>query len=84
VTKDVPQKYDPELLKLLYTGKVMDDDETVDSFTIKSDGFLVLVKQTPGKPKPPVNSSFFSLKVIIYFYLYSQRRNLIKDSIRWG
>lgn len=50
---DLPDKYDPELLKLLYTGKVMDDDETVEHYAVKTDGFLVLVKQTPGKPKPP-------------------------------
>jgi UV excision repair protein RAD23 len=50
---DLREKYDPELLKLLYTGKVMDDEETVEHYAIKPDGFLVLVKQTPGKPKPP-------------------------------
>jgi hypothetical protein len=47
------EKYDPELLKLLCAGKVMDDEDTVNTYTIKPDGYLVLVKQTPGKPKPP-------------------------------
>jgi hypothetical protein len=59
----------------------MDDDETVKSFSIKPDGYLVLVKQTPGKPKPPVCT--FSL-LINYsrFYSCSQRRRLMhKDSI---
>jgi 6-phosphogluconolactonase (cycloisomerase 2 family) len=70
VTKDVPQQYDPELLKLLYSGKVMDDEDTVESFSIKDDGYLVLVKQTPGKPKPPVNSSLFSIKKIIIYLFF--------------
>ncbi|CAF2140037.1 unnamed protein product [Rotaria magnacalcarata] len=50
---DLREKYDPELLKLLYKGKVMDDEDSVASYTINPEGFLVLVKQTPGKPKPP-------------------------------
>ncbi|CAF3325373.1 unnamed protein product [Rotaria socialis] len=50
---DLREKYDPELLKLLYKGKVMDDEDSVASYTISSEDFLVLVKQTPGKPKPP-------------------------------
>lgn len=64
---DLREKYDPELLKLLCTGKVMDDEETVKSYEIKSEGFLVLVKQTPGKPKPPV----YTYSFIINHYLFS-------------
>jgi len=68
---DLREKYDPELLKLLCTGKVMDDEETVKSYEIKSDGFLVLVKQTPGKPKPPVYIYILLLSIIIYFIFFS-------------
>ncbi|CAF1198772.1 unnamed protein product [Rotaria sordida] len=50
---DLREKYDADLLKLLCKGKVMDDEDTIESFNIPSDGYLVLVKQTPGKPKPP-------------------------------
>ncbi|CAF0898364.1 unnamed protein product [Adineta steineri] len=50
---DLREKYNAELLKLLCTGKVMDDEDMLNTFTIKEDGFLLLVKQTPGKPKPP-------------------------------
>jgi hypothetical protein len=48
----------------------MDDEDTVESFSIKADGYLVLVKQTPGKPKPPVNSSLFSIKKIIIYLFF--------------
>ncbi|CAF0742032.1 unnamed protein product [Rotaria sp. Silwood1] len=50
---DLREKYDPDLLKLLCKGKVMDDEDTIESYEIKADNYLVLVKQTPGKPKPP-------------------------------
>jgi hypothetical protein len=49
---DLPEKYDADLLKLLCGGKVMDDEDQLKTFTVKPEGFLVLVKQTPGKPKP--------------------------------
>ena len=55
---DLREKYDADLLKLLCTGKVMDDEDALNSFTIKPDGFLVLVKQTPGKTKPVYNIFF--------------------------
>ena len=48
-------KYDAELIKLLCIGQVMDDEKTVRDFDIKPDSFLVLVRQKPGKVKPPVN-----------------------------
>lgn len=54
-TSKIEPKYDADLIKLLCTGKVMDDEEVVRDFEIKPDSFLVLVRQKAGKPKPPVN-----------------------------
>ncbi len=71
---DLREKYDPELLKLLYTGKVMDDEETVNSYSIKSDGFLVLVKQTPGKPKPPVYIYSFIINHYSFYFLFLAKK----------
>jgi len=65
---DLREKYDPELLKLLCSGKVMDDDDTVETYTIKPDGFLVLVKQTPGKPKPPVYTFSFMIHHHLFYF----------------
>ncbi len=65
---DLKEKYDPELLKLLCSGKVMDDDDTVETYTIKPDGFLVLVKQTPGKPKPPVYKFSFMINHHLFYF----------------
>ena len=50
----IKEKYDPELIKLLHKGKVMDDEDAVDKYSIDAEGYVVLVKQLPGKPKPPV------------------------------
>jgi hypothetical protein len=47
----------------------MDDDDTVESFSIKSDAFLVLVKQTPGKPKPQVKASFFPFRKLLFIFI---------------
>ncbi len=65
---DLREKYDPELLKLLCSGKVMDDEDTVETYTIKPDGFLVLVKQTPGKPKPPVYIFSFMINHHLFYF----------------
>ncbi len=70
---DLREKYDAELLKLLCAGKVMDDDEQIKTFTIKPDGFLVLVKQTPGKPKPVYTFSF-TINHFIYFHLIATEK----------
>jgi len=52
----------------------MDDEETVNSYSIKSDGFLVLVKQTPGKPKPPVYIYSFIINHYSFYFLFLAKK----------
>lgn len=38
-----------DMVKFLYQGQVLEDDEMMKKYEIKPDGHLILVKQTPGK-----------------------------------
>lgn len=49
----IEEKYNPELIKLLCKGKVMDDEDSINNYSLDDNSYVVLVKQLPGKPKPP-------------------------------
>jgi hypothetical protein len=51
----------------------MDDEETVEHYAIKPDGFLVLVKQTPGKPKPPVYTFACIINHCVFFFFVAKK-----------
>ena len=54
--QDLEEKYVADRLKLLLTGKVLDNEKPISSYSIPSDEYLVLVKQRPDKIQP-VNGS---------------------------
>jgi hypothetical protein len=49
---DLREKYNADLLKLLFSGKVMEDEKSLGSYSLKTDSYLVLVKRTPGRISP--------------------------------
>jgi len=49
-SKDLKDKYEADAVKLIYSGKILEDSKTLESYSIKEDSFLVVVKQTPPKP----------------------------------
>lgn len=48
--------WDPKLQKLIYSGKILKDEETVGSYNIEEKGFVVCMVNKP-KPKPAAESS---------------------------
>ncbi|KAK4158428.1 XPC-binding domain-containing protein [Chaetomidium leptoderma] len=48
--------WDPKLQKLIYSGKILKDEDTVESYKIEEKGFVVCVVNKP-KPAPAAESS---------------------------
>ncbi|KAL2017683.1 hypothetical protein VTK56DRAFT_1843 [Thermocarpiscus australiensis] len=51
--------WDPKLQKLIYSGKILKDEETIESYKIEEKGFVVCVVNKPkeAKPAPAAESS---------------------------
>jgi len=50
-SKDLKDKYEADAVKLIFSGKILEDSKTLESYSINGDSFLVVVKQTPPKPQ---------------------------------
>jgi UV excision repair protein RAD23 len=53
--KDLKDKYEADAVKLIFSGKILEDSKTLESYSIAQDSFLVVVKQPP--PKNPTASA---------------------------
>jgi hypothetical protein len=53
-------------VKLIFSGKILEDSKTLESYSIAQDSFLVVVKQPP--PKNPTVSLFENLHPINNIY----------------
>ncbi len=47
--KDLKDKYEADAVKLIFSGKILEDSKTLESYSINQDSFLVVVKQAPPK-----------------------------------
>lgn len=47
---NLKDKYEADAVKLIFSGKILEDDKTLQSYSINGESFLVVVKQTPPKP----------------------------------
>lgn len=56
-SKDLKDKYEADAVKLIFSGKILEDSKTLESYSIKEDSFLVVVKQTPPKASAATTSS---------------------------
>lgn len=48
--KDLKDKYEADAVKLIFSGKILEDAKTLESYSINQDSFLVVVKQAVAKP----------------------------------
>ena len=53
--KDLKDTYEADLVKLIFSGKILEDAKTLESYAINQESFLVVVKQTV--PKTSVRTS---------------------------
>ncbi|TGZ77820.1 UV excision repair protein Rad23 [Ascodesmis nigricans] len=54
--KEEAKEWDPSLQKLIYSGKILADDKTVESYNIEEKGFIVCMLTKP-KPAPAASTS---------------------------
>jgi UV excision repair protein RAD23 len=47
--KNLKDKYEADAVKLIFSGKILEDSKTLESYSINQESFLVVVKQTPPK-----------------------------------
>lgn len=47
---DLKDKYEADAMKLIFSGKILEDAKNLESYSINPDSFLVVVKQTTSKP----------------------------------
>lgn len=49
--KDLKDKYEADAVKLIFSGKILEDSKTLESYSITPESFLVVVKQAAPKPQ---------------------------------
>jgi UV excision repair protein RAD23 len=54
---DFKDKYDVDAIKLIFSGKILEDAKTLDTYSIKEDSFIVVVRQNTGKNAPASGSA---------------------------
>ncbi|CAF3693359.1 unnamed protein product [Adineta steineri] len=55
--KDLKDKYEADAVKLIFSGKILEDSKTLESYSINQESFLVVVKQATPKATPSSASS---------------------------
>ncbi|CAF2643649.1 unnamed protein product [Rotaria sp. Silwood2] len=51
-TKNLKDKYETDATILIFSGKILEDSKTLESYSINRDSSLVVVKQAPSKNPP--------------------------------
>ncbi|UJR13903.1 hypothetical protein I4U23_000909 [Adineta vaga] len=55
--KDLKDKYEADAVKLIFSGKILEDAKTLESYAITPESFLVVVKQAVPKPQATTASA---------------------------
>jgi hypothetical protein len=68
-------------MKLIFSGKILEDSKTLESYSITQDSYLVVVKQQPSKNPTvnlfqhsyPIDDTYSSLTGICSSYKYTKQ-----------
>ena len=56
--------WEPSTQKLIYSGKILQDDKTIESYSIQEKGFIVCMTQKPRAAAPAASSSIATATVV--------------------
>ena len=60
-------KYEANAVKLIFSGKILEDAKTLESYSINQDSFLVVVKQPSPKSSTVISTEEKELDLSLFF-----------------